>query len=166
MQWTGTLARQKSTLYDSKDCFDQTTLDLQELHHCQFGLSWVPLCRDARRGCPQRFGKYSKFKSRETQISRIPPSPVPLLANFLRRNNFSVYCLQSCIMFRSWRRQIFCLIFRSMASAGNFLQGISNSPWKSNLCGNDFAVQNSISQRIFVFINIKNYLWKTKFPAD
>ena len=90
------------------------------------------------------------FKIQIPRDSNIPhpPSPVPLLANFLRRNNFSVYCLQSCIMFRSWRRQIFCLIFRSMASAGNFLQGISNSPWKSNLCGNDF-VQNSISQRIF-----------------
>ena len=151
----GPLGLTKSILYDSKDCFDQTVLDLQELHHCQFGLSWVPLCRDGRGGCPQRFGKYSKFKSRETQISRIPPAPpASLLANFLRRNNFSVYCLQSCIMFRSWRRQIFCLIFRSMASAGNFLQGISNSPWKSNLGGNDF-VQNSISQRIlYLFLKI------------
>ena len=157
MQWSGTWL-DKSIWYDSKDCFDQKTLDLQELHHCQFGLSWVPLCRDARGGCPQGFGKYSKFKSRETQISRIRP-PLPLLANFLRRNNFSVYCLQSCIMFRSWRRQIFCLIFRSMASAGNFLQGISNSPWKSNLGGNDF-VQNSISQRIlyFFFKNLKIFV--------
>ena len=166
MQWSGTLAWQKALYMIPKIvlarqrwiCKNCTIANLASLEcHCAGTLVEV-VPRDSeniQNSNPARL-KYPAFA----------PSPVPLLANFLRRNNFSVYCLQSCIMFRSWRRQIFCLIFRSMASAGNFLQGISNSPWKSNLCGNDF-VQNSISQRIlYLFLKIFKSICEKKFPAD